>query len=56
MSSRARANIANSLVTLVHFLEFGSVCQPNIGWPIRIEELHNRTKELEVEGKADTLN
>ena len=28
----------------------------NIGWPIRIKELHNRAKELEVEGKADNLN
>ena len=28
----------------------------NIGWPIRIKELHNCTKELEVEGKADNLN
>jgi len=28
----------------------------NIGWPIRIKELHNRMKELEVEEKADNLN
>ena len=29
----------------------------NIGWPIRLEELHNRAKELEVKGKVvDNVN
>jgi len=51
---------------LVHFLGPGSLIQPNIGWPIRIEEyigwpirieeLHNCMKELEVKGKAYNSN
>ena len=39
------------LVTMLEFLGPGSAIQPNIGWPIRIEELRNRFKTVKNHSK-----